>query len=754
MSRNLAVRRFGLRGAWAALTWLVAACSLPAFAAPTFDYANYRPYEARIPAITNTVGFGTWGHFAVLVDANGTAQVYDISDPTQPRLSSSRFVVSRIDHVAMSGRMLLVGGSQNSWDGDVTAIFELWDDGTLRPMAWGYLQEPGGHYYAPRGLATWGDLCFYGGYRSFGVYPNIFISRVTASGFVGVGLVQGPGWPVAMAMKDNRLFVSSEDIGIAWFDFSLEGAVTNSGNLGIGANCRAMDIAGDLLAVMERDGTLNLVDPGTGGLPVIISRTAVGGASITLEVCDKEVLLADANLGIRRVDIADRLAPCLTDTLFTTAGATGVATAGRFVLAASRRDGVEIVDPGVDYGGPRRIFVPWVTGPFARRGSIIFGAGVVDGQKSAVLVDISNAGQPRLVGSATQWWDDDMCVDMSDGLAILACKYCGGGGSVFYSWDAERGFTSSVDVGGPYLCGAILGTTIYLGSRYGTAGGGVIYVFDAQNMPALRLVRSFATERWPRALSINGNVMWCPGDNGTNSLLFAYDVADPVNPMIRGTTKLPYGAQGISVAGDVMLASGTSWVDVAPMLYDISRPNQVTALSELPNYGGVVSSALDGEFAYLGTHDGLAVYSISDPREPRLLGAAAGPMLHVDLGDDMVLASGSGGLVGLPRQSSALASAVPPGHAGGSELEAWPNPFNPRISVALDLERGGPVTVEVFDMRGRRVARLMQADLPTGPLAVSWDGRDEAGAPVTSGSYVIRAATPDGAVARKVTLVR
>lgn len=48
------------------------------------------------------------------------------------------------------------------------------------------------------------------------------------------------------------------------------------------------------------------------------------------------VLLADAYLGVRRVNVAVAAAPVVVDTLFTTAGSTAVAGVGPYVLAASR----------------------------------------------------------------------------------------------------------------------------------------------------------------------------------------------------------------------------------------------------------------------------------------------------------------------------------------------------------------------------------------------------------------------------------
>ncbi len=83
-----------------------------------------------------------------------------------------------------------------------------------------------------------------------------------------------------------------------------------------------------------------------------------------------------------------------------------------------------------------------------------------------------------------------------------------------------------------------------------------------------------------------------------------------------------------------------------------------------------------------------------------------------------------------------------------------PNPFNPQTAVAFSLARGGPVRIDVFDVRGRLVRRLVDGPLPAGPQSVAWDGRDDAGRDLASGTYVARLAA-DGVVQMdKMLLVR
>jgi hypothetical protein len=67
-----------------------------------------------------------------------------------------------------------------------------------------------------------------------------------------------------------------------------------------------------------------------------------------------------------------------------------------------------------------------------------------------------------------------------------------------------------------------------------------------------------------------------------------------------------------------------------------------------------------------------------------------------------------------------------------------PNPFNPQTVVRFELRRAGPVRLDLFDLRGRLVRRLVTADLPAGRHAATWDGRDGNGRGLASGVYVCR----------------
>ncbi len=83
-----------------------------------------------------------------------------------------------------------------------------------------------------------------------------------------------------------------------------------------------------------------------------------------------------------------------------------------------------------------------------------------------------------------------------------------------------------------------------------------------------------------------------------------------------------------------------------------------------------------------------------------------------------------------------------------------PNPFNPRTLLRFGTTRSGSVRVEVFDMRGTRVALLSEGRVEAGWHEIAWSGRDEAGLSVAAGAYVFRVTSPEGVLTRKAALIK
>ena len=84
----------------------------------------------------------------------------------------------------------------------------------------------------------------------------------------------------------------------------------------------------------------------------------------------------------------------------------------------------------------------------------------------------------------------------------------------------------------------------------------------------------------------------------------------------------------------------------------------------------------------------------------------------------------------------------------------YPNPFNPTTHIQLRLQRRSAVSVRVYDILGQAVSTLLQGDYDGGQYLLSWDGRNDAGEPVASGSYLYHLEAPGVSETKSMILAR
>jgi len=88
-------------------------------------------------------------------------------------------------------------------------------------------------------------------------------------------------------------------------------------------------------------------------------------------------------------------------------------------------------------------------------------------------------------------------------------------------------------------------------------------------------------------------------------------------------------------------------------------------------------------------------------------------------------------------------------------LAPYPNPFDAAAgtSIQMALRRGGPLTVEVLDVLGRRVRSLWDGHREAGVLNVDWRGRDGDGTMQAGGVYFLRVRLGDYSETRKLVFL-
>jgi hypothetical protein len=84
----------------------------------------------------------------------------------------------------------------------------------------------------------------------------------------------------------------------------------------------------------------------------------------------------------------------------------------------------------------------------------------------------------------------------------------------------------------------------------------------------------------------------------------------------------------------------------------------------------------------------------------------------------------------------------------------YPNPFNPITTISYTLKEDTPVTLTVYNVLGQRVATLVDGFERAGYKTATWQGRDDAGRLVPSGTYVYRLVAGSFRQARTMVLLR
>lgn len=88
--------------------------------------------------------------------------------------------------------------------------------------------------------------------------------------------------------------------------------------------------------------------------------------------------------------------------------------------------------------------------------------------------------------------------------------------------------------------------------------------------------------------------------------------------------------------------------------------------------------------------------------------------------------------------ASAVDNNLPTIENAGGFRSVHPNPFNPVTNIKFAVNRPELVQLNVYNIRGEKVRTLMQDRLPANEYTVMWDGTDDSGQSVASGSYFAR----------------
>ena|GEM_PF-4369686 len=87
-------------------------------------------------------------------------------------------------------------------------------------------------------------------------------------------------------------------------------------------------------------------------------------------------------------------------------------------------------------------------------------------------------------------------------------------------------------------------------------------------------------------------------------------------------------------------------------------------------------------------------------------------------------------------------------------LPPFPNPFNASVDMTCETLTDGLVQIRILDISGRLVRELLSEYRTAGRHRVNWDGLDNRGRAMASGTYLVEFTAADGSGRRKLLMVR
>lgn len=171
-----------------------------------------------------------------------------------------------------------------------------------------------------------------------------------------------------------------------------------------------------------------------------------------------------------------------------------------------------------------------------------------------------------------------------------------------------------------------------------------------------------------------------------------------------------------------------------------------------PNTGAIIDTFGIGQSVTLDD-DASALAATGVTCNPRGLGSSAdGMTLYVgDFSTNVIQVWTNADPVTVAIDEEGNAPIVAEGYA---LYQAYPNPFNPSTKIKYEVGRTGNAKMEIFNLKGQLVRTLVNEWHFNGEHEIVWNGRDNSGMRVPSGTYIYRLSSVDVTFSKRVTLLK
>lgn len=714
--------------------------SAPCCHAACFDYdGRYFHIAGQVEPPGTVLDVAIAGTNAYLATGGAGMSVVDVSDPLRPRVTGSLYATGIATGVVTRGSYAYLAESDQGF-----RVIMISDPGNLITVS--TLDTPGqaldlavsGRYlYVADG---WGGLVV----ADVGVPAHPFM----------LGAVPLPDQAVGVAISGAIGYVAARTSGLLVVDTSDPANPQIFGQALMPGIAEDVAVQQNLAYVADGLAGLQIVDVTDPAQPTVIGSIAVGDAVTGVSVVGSRAYLAGGASGLHVIDVSDPSSPRAVARLDAHGNVRRVIARNDYAYVSNNLSGFgfQIADlssneqPGV----LESLMLPG--GQYmTAQGDYAY---LADFNTNTLrIVDISSPTSFRLVSelSGTPWING---ISIAGHLVYLACL---DRVEVVDVSDPEVPIhVSSIDIGGGTALppvGAESGPYVYVLANYGGVGDIFTYDMSDPSRP-LRVDEEFIYDG-----------PWCATRTGTSLCLAnhhsfsIYDVSNPAHPVAEGEL-----GTGEWDPTSIAAANGYAYVGFiwsgSPGIRVLRVEGQPTFVGTMPlgsNFGMAVSGdrlyTLDGS-GYSGP---MRVIDVADGSHPRIAGELPGSWWLIGAGSQHAVLWGSTlytlDLVPAqcgPVSGTELMEALQP-----TILRVWPNPAGREgVTLRLVSDRGGPMRLAIHDAAGRLVRRILDGVVAPGMVEWRWDGRDESGRPVASGTYFVNSAGAGRSDRRALIILR
>jgi hypothetical protein len=672
--------------------------------------------------------------------------IYDVSDPVNPVLLGVADTPGACQNVAVAGNHAYVA----DWHSPGFCVVDVTDPAA--PFVLGTGGVGGSPSYIEVAVIkpdTVGVLDYNYGMRMFDVSdpanPDMF------------GGIENWGFPRGLDVEGAYLYVTNgNDLRIYDMNVALHPDQLTTHPLP--GPTGAIDVVGDFAYVACRNSGLQIVDVSDPTSPEDMGRLAIPAEDFTTEFIAVHVVgnlaylkasSVNGSPGLRIVNVSDPAAPYMVNSLglYGQNYGLGLFVADGYVYVSDENYGLYVADvsptasPGFISSYVEQDFYPdavAATGDYAY---------VLDDYFGLRVMDVTTTPAPTLLGTADLPGTSPKLV-LEGNLAYVA-DYAGGLQIVDVTDPSSPGVIGSVAPPGDQNDVAVQGTLAYLASP--TMGLQIVDVSD----PTAPFQRgSVNPPGTTRGVAVDGDHAYLACM--FNGLQVA-DISNPDAPSIIGELDILGWPENVHLArGHAFLCT----MEDGLYIVDITNPAAPESVSTLVTPGLAWDVVVEGDLAYIAdVQGGLQIADISDLSDPRYLGCVDTPNNRVYgvalTAGRVCLADQEGGLHVIGQHC--VPSSVPEAEVPQSPLllKAFPNPFNPQTTIAFELPAPKVVTLRVYDVGGRLVKEIVGSEqFAQGPHQVTWNGRDEAGRLVASGTFFCRLEAGENTETKRVALIK